>query len=848
MNRLGASAVFAPPTVAPPLLVVGGSLSLSSQAEAPAAMVLSVGGSLAIASQSEAPASMSVTAGGSLTLSSQSEAPAALIAVNGGSLALASQAEAPGELAATGTVLATTQAVEITLSAVADNNDAQASSAVFLASTWATVTEDDTTDPWDGWESVAGTAVNMWMGGSGASSATGPQQNQAGTSGVGGYMMCETSSPNYSTKAESLQTVIAYAVDPGTAEITFYRHAYGATIGTITLDYAVSPYTTWTTLWTETGQQNTNYASADPYDLITVNADATTGKTVKLRFHYTSGAGWTGDWAVDEFSFNGTNAAGADTTAPSAVTGLAAVNADGTSVGLSWVDPVDADLDGVMVRYQTGSAPATAKDGLLGADVAAGVLAATVTGLTDGITYYFSAFAYDTSDNYSAAASVNILTDDAVPPDITDLAATAGDAENVLTWTNPGVSDFQEVDVRFAGGATPPATSGDGTSIYTGPLETYTHTGLTNGTEYSYSIWAYDDANQESAGKDTDSATPAVPAFASPNFNGSVLCFASDGAGGFFVGGAFTTVTDTVGTSTRNRVCHLDASGEVTAWNPNADNAVRSIAVDGTNVYVGGNFTSIGGQSRNQIARIDSTTGAADSWDPSPNNAVYIIAVDGTDVYAGGIFATIGGQSRNRIARIDSTTGSADSWDPNAGSHVYTIAVDGTDVCAGGLFATIGGQSRSRIARIDSTTGSADSWDPNAGHTVYTIVVDGTDVYVGGSFTTIGGQSRNRIARIDSTTGAADSWDPNAGHTVYSIAVDGTDVYVGGNFTTIGGQSRSRIARIDSTAGSADSWNPDADNSVRVIAADGADVHIGGYFTTVTTKESGGAYMATVAK
>ncbi len=54
-------------------------------------------------------------------------------------------------------------------------------------------------------------------------------------------------------------------------------------------------------------------------------------------------------------------------------------------------------------------------------------------------------------------------------------------------------------------------------------------------------------------------------------------------------------------------------------------------------------------------------------------------------ILAGGHFTSIGGQTRNRIARLDPTTGLADSFDPNANGGVYAIAVqaDGK-ILAGG--------------------------------------------------------------------------------------------------------------------------------------------------------------------
>ncbi len=64
----------------------------------------------------------------------------------------------------------------------------------------------------------------------------------------------------------------------------------------------------------------------------------------------------------------------------------------------------------------------------------------------------------------------------------------------------------------------------------------------------------------------------------------------------------------------------------------------------------------------------------ADSFDPNANANVESIAVqaDGK-ILAGGYFSganSIGGQTRNYIARLDATTGLADSFDPNANELV----------------------------------------------------------------------------------------------------------------------------------------------------------------------------------
>src|SRR5438552_2198126 len=154
-----------------------------------------------------------------------------------------------------------------------------------------------------------------------------------------------------------------------------------------------------------------------------------------------------------------------------------------------------------------------------------------------------------------------------------------------------------------------------------------------------------------------------------PNANGTVRVAVVQPDGKILIGGDFTTLSPNGGAAvTRNHIARLNPDGTLdTAFNPNANNTVLSIAVqaDGK-ILAGGFFSSIGGQTRNYIARLDATTGLADSFNPNANNYVYSIAVqaDGK-ILAGGFFSSIGGQTRNRIARLNATTGLADSFDPN---------------------------------------------------------------------------------------------------------------------------------------------------------------------------------------
>jgi len=317
--------------------------------------------------------------------------------------------------------------------------------------------------------------------------------------------------------------------------------------------------------------------------------------------------------------------------------------------------------------------------------------------------------------------------------------------------------------------------------------------------------------------------------------------------GKILIGGEFTRVLGVE----RNNIARLNADGTLdTAFNPNAvSGAVFSIAVqaDGK-VLAGGYFTNIGGQPRNRIARLDAVTGAADDFnpnvvdnnpDPLTDEAILSIRVQ-TDgkIIAGGFFTNVGGQPRNNIARLDPTTGAADSFNPNANSDVRSIALqaDGK-IIIGGVFDMVGGQPRNKIARLNSDGTLDTGFDPNANDTVLSIAVqeDGK-ILVGGDFTSIGGQVRNSIARLDAVTGLADTaFNPDANNSVLSIVVqvDGK-ILVGGFFTNIGGQTQNFVARLVSTTGAADSFNPAANNVVYTIALQAnGKILAGGIFTTI---------------
>ena len=126
---------------------------------------------------------------------------------------------------------------------------------------------------------------------------------------------------------------------------------------------------------------------------------------------------------------------------------------------------------------------------------------------------------------------------------------------------------------------------------------------------------------------------------------------------------------------------------------------------------------------------------------------------------------TIGGQTRNRIARLDATTGLADSFNPNANCLVGCHrAAGGRQDFGGRLFhnhrradAQSHCPARSRrpawrfVQPEREQFSSLQSWCRRMARFWWAAISR-----------SIGGQTRNCIARLDPATGLADSFNPNA--------------------------------------------------------------------------------------
>ena len=220
-----------------------------------------------------------------------------------------------------------------------------------------------------------------------------------------------------------------------------------------------------------------------------------------------------------------------------------------------------------------------------------------------------------------------------------------------------------------------------------------------------------------------------------------------------YIGGSFTSLG--VVTQSRNRLAAVNiANGNINSWNPNSNNTVNTLAIVGDNIYAGGSFTTVGGVSRNNIAAIDLTSGITTSWNPNitgSSSSVLDICINGSIVYVGGEFTKVGTEPRNNLAALD-TTGKLMLWNPNPNSTVYAIAAD-TNIYLGGNFTGINGVKRNLLACVDTSENSVLSdWNPNckgvSSTSVVAMLIIGDTMYVGGSLEGILGKSWGGFAAI----------------------------------------------------------------------------------------------------
>lgn len=315
--------------------------------------------------------------------------------------------------------------------------------------------------------------------------------------------------------------------------------------------------------------------------------------------------------------------------------------------------------------------------------------------------------------------------------------------------------------------------------------------------------------------------------------NGYVLCMAEAPNGNIYAGGTFTNAggdgdADYLarwnGTAWVAVVAGINAQVTCMAFDANGD------------LYIGGQFFDLGSAAGDYIVKITDLNGTptVNALGTGANNHLYSIsAAPNGGVYIGGDFTSVGGVANTaHIALWNGTAWSALATGLNGNVTSMCFAPNG-NLYVGGNFTNADGTYGDYLCYWSGTVfvrvGTVE-----LSSTVESICFDEFGkLYVGGDFTNAGGYANaDYIAKWNGT--AWESLSTGTNGTVWNITINSNKVYVGGAFTTAGGLTLTDRVVVWSNG----SWQPlDIDLPgtavVRSIlpASDGS-LYIGGAFST----------------
>ncbi len=190
--------------------------------------------------------------------------------------------------------------------------------------------------------------------------------------------------------------------------------------------------------------------------------------------------------------------------------------------------------------------------------------------------------------------------------------------------------------------------------------------------------------------------------------NSLVRALAVDGSNNLYAGGAFVDACGDLSCTSLGTTMNYIAKWNGSSWSPlnnGVSGSVYSLAVDGSNnVYAGGIFAvacgntacNSGNLTLNRIAQWNGS-----SWSAlfnGVNNAVRALAVDGSNLYAGGSFSVVCGNPNCNSGNV--TVNNIAQWNGSSwlalgsgtNDFVYALRVRGRQLYVGGDFTTAGGK------------------------------------------------------------------------------------------------------------------------------------------------------------
>ena len=298
--------------------------------------------------------------------------------------------------------------------------------------------------------------------------------------------------------------------------------------------------------------------------------------------------------------------------------------------------------------------------------------------------------------------------------------------------------------------------------------------------------------------------------------NGQVSALAVIGDTLLYVGGTFTEANAGNAPVPANNIAYFHLRNNTwhalgTEGSNGVDGPVNALTVVGHELYVGGDFAqaNVGRApvAASSLACFNSQTNTWQALASSTGNGVdgevFALAVSGSVLYVGGEFTQANAGSSpiaaNNVACFDLQR---KVWSPlssNTGNgvngQVFALAVAGYDVYVGGEFTQANvGKSPLRTSCIACFNTGTNTWSKvgttnSVEGTVYALAVSGSDLYAGGAFTRINAGktsiAANYVARFNTSTNTWSILGTGNGvdGTVNALSIVGSEVYLSGYFT-----------------------------------------------------------------
>lgn len=371
-----------------------------------------------------------------------------------------------------------------------------------------------------------------------------------------------------------------------------------------------------------------------------------------------------------------------------------------------------------------------------------------------------------------------------------------------------------------------------------------------------------------------------------PQFMGPVNAILADGGGGWFVGGAFTSVDGQPVAG----VAHVGANRRVdNRIRLAADGPVRQLALAHGRLYVVGDFTRVNGAARAGLAAFELSSGALSAWGVgfTAPGALLNLSISSTGVYvsteadgghlwgfeagsgrvlfdkrmvAHAVAATSarvyvsGGTSTRPIWAVDPRTGEDTGWqvgltfdyiaDKYYGfdvTRVRSLLVADGRLYFAGTFRASGG--RNVVAAVDLTTGDPVPWTPRLAPPAENFVGPAWLSRVGPAL--LAGPpgvaaATGMPAAFDAVTAAPLAFAPALSGAVAAVAPAPEGAVVGGSVNGTDGVSRAGLAAIDLDTNAVTPWSSTwpgtPDSAVGRLATDGHWLFATGgrYFASTT--------------